>query len=408
MNQFKTLYIYELKKICMRKIVWITVGILMLLTVYMGAGVPLSTIQSVTIGDETVEMSGLEYIANEKKNAESLTGREIDDTLLQEVQNAYQISEEPSVVAGQDKSDKIEAMAQRREQYKAVYSWIYYVMRDYEAVHTIDEETLYQTRLINLNDSWTEQRMAEEEKAYWMEKENAIEKPLVYGYSGGWNSILEEFLTLNFMLILTIAICLSNVFSEEHLRKTDQLILCSRNGKSLLFYAKIAAGITFGTCCAVLFLLLAMVSTLSVYGAEGFHVALQVYLPICSLDMTVGQAVLLMSLVYMIAAVFCSAVALFLSEALRNSTAVMGILTGGMIVTMLVEIPAQYRLLSQIYGLLPTVLLRAWQLWDNRLVKIFGVFFTNFQIASILYLMLGAVLVFLGNRIYKNYQVSGR
>uniref|UniRef100_UPI00405796EC hypothetical protein n=1 Tax=Acetatifactor sp. TaxID=1872090 RepID=UPI00405796EC len=72
---------------------------------------------------------------------------------------------------------------------------------------------------------------------------------------------------------MAIAICLSTVFSEEHARKTDQLILCSRNGRKKLFYAKILAGVTFGVSVAIILFLLAMISTVWVYGGRGFDTA---------------------------------------------------------------------------------------------------------------------------------------
>ena len=74
-------------------------------------------------------------------------------------------------------------------------------------------------------------KLNKEEMNYWLSQEEKIEKPFVYGYAHGWEKILQEFKGLNMMLVLAIVICLSNMFSEEHIRKTDQLILSSRCGK---------------------------------------------------------------------------------------------------------------------------------------------------------------------------------
>ena len=117
---------------------------------------------------------------------------------------------------------------------------------------------------------------------------------------------------------------------------------------------------------------------------------------------------MMMSAVYIAASIFCSIITMFLSEAIQNGVAVMGIMTGSMIVTMLISIPYRFRVISQVYELLPTVLLKVWQLWDNRLVNFLGTYFTNFQIAPFLYLLISAILVLRGNYLYKNFQVSGR
>lgn len=49
--------------------------------------------------------------------------------------------------------------------------------------------------------------------------------------TSGWESILDSFLTLSFEIVLTVTISLSDIFSDEHVKKTDQLILCSKYGK---------------------------------------------------------------------------------------------------------------------------------------------------------------------------------
>lgn len=426
MRNLWTLYVYELKKICKRKIVWIAVTIMFLMIVFMATGDTFTTMHTVAIGEETFTVSGLEYQAYRKENAERLNGQPIDDKLLEEVKAAYQrihvtsyeeetyghssmssMTAMESIFEDENPIDR-EELVKKREQYKEIYQYVYAVMGDYETIHTINETILYDKRFDKIQNNWTSQKLTEGERAFWMEREAAIDKPLIYGYAAGWERILEEFLSLNVILILTISICLSNTFAEEHLRKTDQLILCSKYGKKLHYYAKIAAGVTFGMCCGALFLAFDILLALLVYGAGGFDAAVQVYAPICSWKLTMGQAVFMMGAVYLVAAMFLSIFTMFLSEAINNSVAVMGLMTGGMMVSLLVGVPYRFRTLSQVYELLPTVLLRVWQLWDNRLVNVLGVYFTNFQIAPIIYMILSAVLIIWGNYLYKNYQVSGR
>lgn len=414
MDNFVTLYQYELKKIWKRKMVRITTGILMLIAVYMGVSESLTTGHSKTNGSTTVYMNGFEFVAFEKENAQMISGRKIDDALLEEVKAAYQRvhvadkeGDSMTTMYMKDGEDA-EQLFKLREQYTEIYRYVRNIMGNYEAIHSISEDALYQKRNEKLQSLWEEQFLTEEEKAYWLEKEDSIEKPFVYSYAEGWSTILDEFLSLIFMLSLGIAICLSNVFSDEHLRKTDQLILCSKYGKKKLFYAKIAAGVSFGTAIGAGLLCLTMLSTFSVYGVEGFDTAIQVYLPVCSWNLTMGQAVLFMSVVYLFAAVFLSIMTMFLSEALENGIAVMGLMTGGMLFTMVGDIPYRFRMVSQLYGLLPTVLLRVWQLWDDRLLKPFGVYLANFQSALVIWLAISVVLICIGSRLYRNGQITGR
>lgn len=99
---------------------------------------------------------------------------------------------------------------------------------------------------------------------------------------------------------------------------------------------------------------------------------------------------------------------MILSEILKNSVAVMAIPVGIMILTMMIDIPYQFRIASQIYDLLPTNLLTVWELWDDRLVSVFGKYLTNFQIAPILYSIIIIVLFFVGKRVYLKHQIGAR
>lgn len=390
MTNFFILYKYELKKIFKRKIVYITLVLLLLIAAYMGVAEPLSF--AVTSSDgETI--NGMQFVAEEKANAEMVTGK-IDDGMLNQIreyEGGYTGPFDPKL-----------------QQTSAVIGYVSDIMDNRDAYNSVDADTLYQTRLYKVQNNWQNQMLSESEKEYWTEKENALEKPFVYGYAKGWQTILEEVLSLNVLLILAVSICLSTVFSEEHTRKTDQLILCSKLGRKTIFFSKIASGITFGLGSAVVFFMTAMASTLFVYGVSGSWVPVQICLPECSWNITMGQAVLLMGGAYLTAAILYSAFVMFLSEALKNSIAVMGIMTGGLLLTLMVQVPYHDVLPSRIYALLPSVLLQVWQLWDNRLVSVFGMHFANFQAAPVIYLIISAGLVFWGSRMYKACQVKGR
>lgn len=389
MRHFRTLYGYELKKICKRKIVRITMGILISMTLFMAVGTPLMREGTTTSGES---IRGFAYLAYEKQLEEPFFGRKIDDELLTEMKEAYADMYSDTETA----------------EYRIIAQYVVNVMQDTEAVSTITSEQLYQARLAQIEKEWTEQKLTEGEKEYWREKEHTNQIPFTYGYTSGWESILTSFLTLSFAIVLAITISLSGIFSDEHVKKTDQLILCSKYGKKKLFMAKLAAGVTFTVLCSVLFLVIEIGLTLCLYGTEGADTAIQICLPFCSWNVTVGETVLLMAGVYLITSIFLSIFVMFLSEALKNSIAVMGILIGMLLLNMAVSIPYQYRFLGQILEFLPTGLPRVWQLLDFRLVKVLGMYFTGFQIVPVIYGVLGIVLVFLGNRIYENYQVSGR
>ena len=86
----------------------------------------------------------------------------------------------------------------------------------------------------------------------------------------------------------------------------------------------------------------------------------------------------------------------------------MGVLAGGMVFTMLVNIPYWLRIPSQLYDLLPTTLLIKWQLWDDRLLSVLGKHLTNYQSAAIAYTVMSVLLAAAGGKLYQKYQVNAR
>lgn len=422
MSNFKDMYVFELRKIFKRKIVWITLAIMLVISCYMGMGQALATYTYTDAGSgKKVEGSGYEVIQRNKANALTIQGKLIDDALLDEVRESYRgvyyegdgsiNGIEVVTVSAEIEGESVaEAEVRRMEQerLKSIYEYVCRITGDYNAIHDITAADLYKERMDYVQEKTKWQMLTEGEVQYWEVQEDCISKPFVYGYADGWDLIIEEIYSLNVLLLLIIAICLSTVFAEEHVRKTDQLILCSKYGKKTLYMAKVLAGVTFGLSCAVAMLVASIVPTLLIYGSEGFDVVLQIYAPMASWNITMGQAVLLMVVIYLVVAVFYSIFTMFLSEALGNSVAVMGIMFGGMIFTLVYAPYTNCRAFNQIYELLPTLIFGMWKFGELQLIKICGVYLKNLQIAPILYMMCSLFMFFGGKRIYKNYQVSGR
>ncbi len=380
------LYVYEIKKIIKRKIVWIVSAVMLLLCIFLSFANLISSVYS--YGD--VDMNGYEYMKKVREYARSFSGRELDDTLLREMQESYR-----------EKAEKI-------EEYASIYMFVWDIMQDDELAQETDSAGLYLTRKNYISQNRADQMLTEKEIEYWEEKDSQIETPFIYEHTDGWSDLCLYACAINYIQLLMIAICLANVFSVEHLRKTDAVILCSRYGKKQLYAAKMLAGITFGMVTSFVLFGVSAISRIVVYGADGLHAALQIVFPMSSWTMSVGGAVLVLFFTAIVISVLYSVAIMVLSELLKNSIAVMAIPVGIMFLTMLVDIPYQFRTLSQIYDLLPTNLLVTWAFWDDRLVSIFGKYLTNFQIAPIIYLMFTVLLFLVGKRRYQKYQIGAR
>lgn len=385
MNWSGRLYLYEMKKITHRKIVWIVGMIMVLLCVFVSVSDLISTSYDGEIG-------GYERMNIIRQYARSLSGRSIDDALLQEMQDSY----------------KEEATDGKVRKYLPIYLFVQDITGDDDLSQKMDSDELYLERQNSIAQNRADQMLTEKEIGFWKEKELQIKIPITYEYADGWRNLWVYVPTINYMLLLMITICLSSVFSMEHLRKTDAIILCSQYGRRQLYIAKMLAGITFGLVASIVLFGTTAISSIVIYGADGFHAALQSAFPMSSWTMSIGKSVLVLFFTLLIISVLNSVLIMFLSELLKNSVAVMAIPVGIMILTMMIDIPYQFRILSQIYDLLPTNLLMIWGLWDDRLISLVGNYMTNFQIAPIIYAVIVILLFVAGKRVYQKYQIGAR
>ncbi len=452
-RQIKTLYVYELRKIVCRKIVWITGGIMLLLCVSLSFVDLISTSSDFGEGNEEIVVSGYELMKIRRECARALSGRKIDDSLLQEMQDFSRgegmkresqdvdpatgivVSVEPGETdaekgagAEEETDAKEETDAEgdgdakeeadvktesediwdrlwAAQKYTPIRIYVYRIM-GYGDGKTMDAAGLYSEREKLIAQNREDQMLKQEEMEYWKKNDAGLELPFTYEYAEGWGEFWDQSYVVNCMLLLLLLVSLCNVFSMEHQQKTDAVILCTRHGKRELYIAKVLAGITFGAAAALLLSGITLLSDLAVYGADGFGGALQIEFPLSSWRMSVGESVLVLVFMLLAISAMYSIVILFLSEWLKKGVSVMAILVGIMTFTLFIDIPFQLRTLSQVYDLLPTNLLMPWGLWDDRLFSVFGGYLTQFEAAPVMYALLSAVLLFLGRRIWQKQQVG--
>ena len=402
MQSFKMLYLYEMKKILMRKIVWIATGIMLAATVYM----VLSRMAGDYYVDGEVIGSNYEMFLTDREYARALNGRLIDEGLLKNMQEAY--AKVPDV------KQKHYSMTEEYQQYARPYSEIHNFVLDIlkstgsgDELLTIDAEGLYQKRQELLREIRQEFRLTQGETAYWQEQENKLEKPFVYSYHDGYERSVVYLYSLNMLLLLLITVCLSPVFTDEHSRRTDQLILSSRYGRKLLYRAKMAAGISFAEAEVLLFSAAFTLLTFFMYGTDGFDAPVQLkYLT--SQQMTMGELVILMYGLLLIVGILYSVMVMVISELCRSNVATIGIMIVFLILSVFMNIPEQYRIAGQLVDMLPMQLVTWWGVSDMRLVPIPGGYMTTWQVAVLLYAVAAVCLIMLGKRCYSRYEISDR
>lgn len=250
--------------------------------------------------------------------------------------------------------------------------------------------------------------LTEAEKEFWRSKEQQIDTPLTYYYHEGFENILNCFLTDGVLMLLFAAICLSNLFTDEHIRRTDQLVLSSIEGREPAYWAKILAGVTISVVFAAFMTLLTAGLCLGIYGTEGFELPFQIFFSSYSYPITIGQACLIAYGILIIASILAAVFVMVISELCRSGITALSISTGLIILGNVMIVPEQYRIIAQIWDWSPMAYLSPWNVFDPRTLPLFGQCFVSWQAVPVIYLLLSAAFAVAGKYIYQKYQVSGR
>ena len=398
MGNFWTLVRFELKKILGKKITWIAFGLVLSTMLAMG-------IYRIVVTHEVdgVRMSVWEEDMLEKTKQKEIVGRAVDDKLLENMFTAMATSEEAF------------------EPYKYLYNeLVLELVGDGLSTGTVEgakkslgiakeEELIYAVRRMRIEENMEMQYLTEGEKEYWRKVLDKDTTPWAYDYYQGAQFVWVGVYTAIVLIAIMLAVCLANLFAEEHQKRTDQLVLCSRNGKKVLYWAKITAGMLFTMISTAIILLATAMPQLFAFGVDGLHAPIQLIVPASAVQMSFGEIILYVYLVAIVAAFLYCSIILCCSELFRNSTvAVVAIIVILVLIPMMIVIPYEYRVLAQIFELNPINVLALWSTLDYRLVPIGGGYLTVYQVAPVLYTVLIVVFLWVGRRAYLNYQVKGR
>lgn len=391
MYNFRGLVGMEYRKLFRKKIVWVTVVLL--------AAVCLVSGLSGLFGRYYVNGEPTDTHANmlrtDSAYARSLSGHPIDDRLLREMQEAYRKVPENTEIPY--------SATEEYQKYARPYSEIHnFVLRVAgNSWDTISQADLYQLRLAAVEQGWKQLLLTDAEKGYLEKQEDSLEVPFVYGYDDGYTNYMSLLFTTGLLLLLGIAVCVPQIFSEEYSRKTDQLIASSPLGKTPLYLAKIFTGLTFCLGLALFLAGITAAAVFAVYGTDGFETAIQLDYPGLSWNITVGEAALILTGIYLLSALLLGSAAMLLSQLFRSSTPAMAVFLGYLLMVAVFNIPEEYRIPAQLWSYFPTVSTNLSNAFSQRLLAVGDVFLTGWQVVSLLYPAATAALLLVNYRKYR-------
>ena len=404
---------FELKKILQKKIVWITFAIFLVFQLFLTCGAYF--IASRYVDGKFLETKA-DWFKTDRRNSEKLSGRKIDNTLLAEIEESQKYIPEKDG---------------ERESYEYLSSGEYNnKVRPYEIISrlvqsmaggienegktsALVQEMLYSARHKKQEIIYDDYKLSKAEKEYWREKEKELPEVFTYKYGGVYENIIDMGGCYYICMFITffIAICITSIFTDEHIRRTDQLILCTKYGRWQSYTAKIMAGsiVTIGATLILSGITLACF--IGIYGTGSFTAMVQVVIaPLYPGNISSGKTAIIMVLLLFLSSVVLSIVTMVLSELLKSNTGTMAIVIAvAFLLARLAAIPADFKFIGKIWHTIPINLLKADEgFFDLRLWNVFGIKFTLWQMAFFAYIVIGIVFFFIGKRKYCKYQAGGR
>ena len=383
------LYRFELKKILAQKLLWILAAAILLgLAVFGVATEVRPTNSGLPMG---------EVIALQREGSQELAGQTVDQAFLDRLLPLFT-----------DPEENTEAQLK----YNDFFNWLTLILgtAHRQEILQTDEARLYEALWHQLAPDPQAAGLTQEEIAHWTEQAQArLAQPLVYqGYHEGWQTAAHGMEVMVFLEILFLAVVLAPLFPQEHLRRTDQLILSCRFGRGKAYAAKLLAGVTAGVGFTAL-LLLAYLGMLGlVYGLEGANVP-ALFTHLFPADLTIGEMVGILFLAALAAAVLVSVVVMLLAELTRNAIAAMAVVLGILLLTtMIYAVPENLRGLATLWYGIPSNFLCLRGAFRYPLLTLGEASFPTWQVTPVVWLLLALVIALAGRWVYNRYQVGGR
>lgn len=172
-----------------------------------------------------------------------------------------------------------------------------------------------------LNDPTDEayDRFTEGEKAFLISRYEAMETPLTYDYTTGWDQIMEYSTTIAMFCAMILGYLLAGIFSNEFKWRSDSIFFSSLHGRNQAVKAKIQAGFLLVTLIYWISMLSFSLLTLFYLGFDGWNCPIQLFRWKCFYNITCLQYYLLVLAGGYVGNLFISFLVMWLSAKSRSS-----------------------------------------------------------------------------------------
>ena len=415
---------FELKKIVARKSTRYTcLAIIALLCLIM----TMNVLQTKTTNNTDEILSGLDAIHQRQENAEARAGALTDERLAEELSSYYELAFsklDPDEIVTMSDAASYDAVKSAygiegaRELYGSGYwPWLFGAWNnDRKEVVQMSAilgpspevsfyEALAEKTQVILDDgqagSWV---YSDAERAYWTQKQAEVTEPIVYGYVGGWQNIMDCIAFIAFAII-AICVALAPMFAAEYQERTDSVILSSRYGRSKLVAAKLIAAFLFTTAYFAVCVAIICAVSLIAHGAGGADLPIQMMALSSPYDFTMAQGTAIMVGIAYLMTLGFAGLTLFLSSKLRSLLSIFAIDVALVLLTGMIP-TAGVGILEHINALFPTSgLVAPYLFWDYMSYPIGGFVIDLIGMQALVYSVLFVACLPLAALFFRRHQV---
>ncbi|RAV01199.1 ABC transporter permease [Paenibacillus sp. YN15] len=353
MNPFWRIVGFEYRKMFHKKSMILGLVLAFILSLINGWGI---LIGNYYINGEVFE-SHYDAMIKDRAYARSLAGRPVNTELILAASQAY------AQIPGSAQYQNTEAYQTFARPYSEIYSLtrtIYntesrrFNMEDFQKLTDKQAGDFYSIREERMVQVVEQTRMSEKAKKEVLALDNRVQTPFIYSYIDGYTRFFTMMYITGLIAAFFTAVCMAPLFSGEYACRADQLILTSKHGKGQLIGAKLFTGFTAASGLAITFTLISYLQCMLTFGFDGGNTPLQLYMPMCSYPLTMGQTAVLLSASVLCACLFTAAVTMLLSARFRSPFAVIVLAGLLLLAPMFVTVSEANTLLYNLVRLLPT------------------------------------------------------
>lgn len=327
------------------------------------------------------------YIRIQRKFAEQWSGKALDNTLIHEMQ---------SFLASHDDIDENGC------QWSWNYQNYYWVNRSITKMglnpysKELSEKLIEKSIKNDQIESDSEQQLTKEEKDFWKDH-GEVSLPLRMAYTPAYSRLISNSRWIHLLLVFFTIIALSESFSFERRRNTRQVMLSTAKGSYKAAVPRLLAGETVAAGAGIIMYAISAMIQFGLFGMDGWNAPIQQLggLQLSRLNITAGNAILLLTGTSLLILLMMGALTMILSELFQNAVAALSVQSAFLIYTEIFDYGLFYidRNKSQLWQYFPIQRVSEHLLCDERLVSVGGHLMTTIPLSTWIYAGLAVILL---------------